>query len=175
MHSGLQDSSLWSLYGFGRCLVHSRGSMTRTRRCHLLTLLSGGSTFSLIPFQACGSSFLGQKQQLGPNLRCVHRKLHKGLRMESIWGCVRLSCWDRWGTASSSDRRERPSPPSTRVSNRRGSFPSLEIKQIQIDEGMGFLGKRGKQFSNVLSELLCCTSGWGEETCSHGESKRSTP
>lgn len=40
------------------------------------------------------------------------------------------------------------------VSNRRGSFPSLEIKQIQIDEGMGFLRKRGKQFSNVLSELL---------------------
>lgn len=40
------------------------------------------------------------------------------------------------------------------VSNKGGSFPSLEIKQTQIDDGMVFLGKRGKQVSNVLGEHL---------------------
>lgn len=127
----------------------------------MLTFLSGGTTSPLTPFQACGSSFLGQKQQLGPNLPCVHRKLHKGLRMESIWGCVSLSCGDRWGTAGSSAGRG-PHPLAQGVSNKRGSFPSLEIKPTQIDDGMAFLRERGKQFSNVLCELFF--GGWfGEE------------
>lgn len=47
------------------------------------------------------------------------------------------------------------------VSNKRGPFSSLEIKQTQIDDGMAFLEKRGKQFSNVLGEHLCCASEWG--------------
>lgn len=48
------------------------------------------------------SSDLCQEQQQGPNLHCVQRKLHNGLHMESIWGCVSLDCGDRWGAAGSS-------------------------------------------------------------------------
>lgn len=139
--------------------------MIKTRRCHLC-LASGGNVFSLTPLQACGLCYLGQKQQPGPSLHCVPRKLPKGLRMENIWGCVSLGCGDRWGAAGSSalgcqaaGRGSCLFPQG--VSNKKGTFPSLEIKQTQIDDVMAFLGKRGKQFSDVPVELLSCACGWG--------------
>lgn len=109
----------------------------------------------------------------------------KVLRMESIWGCVSLGCGDRWGAAGSSalscqtaGRGSRLFPQG--VSNKRGTFPSLEIKKTQIDDVMAFLGKRGKRFSDVLVELLSCACGWGwygkeRSKYIYEKSKRNTP
>lgn len=61
------------------------------------------------------------------------------------------------------------------VSNTRDSSPSLEIKQIRSDDGMEFLGKRGKQFSNILSELLQCASGREKRRVVVGKARGAAP
>lgn len=165
MHSDFQDWCLQLFYSLTNAWSMEEESMTKTRRCHLC-LASGGTIFALTPLQACGLHYLGQKQQLGPSLYCVHRKLHKGLRMESIWGCVSLGCGDRWGAAGSSALSCQTAGRDSclfpqGVSNKRGTFPSLEIKQTQIDDVTAFLRKRGKQFSDVFVALLSCAYGWG--------------
>lgn len=49
-----------------------------------------------------------------------------------------------------------------KVFPQRGSLPSLETKQIHIDNAWHFFRKRGKQFSNVVGDHLWYTSqgGW---------------
>lgn len=169
-----------TLQVFYQCLVHGRRGPRQEGAIYVclwgnyIHLDSSPDMWFVLPWP---------ETQLGPSLHCVYRKLHKGLCMESIWGCVSLGYGDRWGAASSSalicqtaGRGSCLFPQG--VSNKRGTFPSLERKQTQIDDVMAFLGKRGKRFSDVLAELLSCSCGWGwygKEKYIYGESKRCTP
>lgn len=71
-------------FRFGQCLVWGDGSMTMTRRCHLLTFCLWGKCICLDSSPGMWFELHWPKTATGAQCAHVHRKLHRGLRFEGM-------------------------------------------------------------------------------------------
>lgn len=180
VHSNFQDWNFWLLDSFEQYLVHGRGSTMQTRRGHLL-LACGGTILTLIPLQACGSSYLSQKQQLGPNLHCVPFtkvciwKAFVAVSVSAVGtGGAHLEAW-----LSAARLQVEALPPSTRCFQWRGHVSFIRKKTNPNGQCHGVSQEKRKtvfrcpRWAPLMH--LCVGLAWGREKCIYVETKRRPP